>query len=124
MLQFLRQRLGWALALLLFAVVGFAGEGATLRATIAGAPGELVTIERAGLTVEAATPGTPSSEELAVAPGESVTATWVSHGVTVVVTIVPQPGESDDGVTIRLAKRVNAMQKSFPPDQPAPQPGG
>ena len=85
--------------------------------TIAGPSGERVTIERGGVVATIATPETPSSEEL-LAPGERVTFTYQSSGGTVVVEIVPQPGENDDSVARRLHKRVRAMRNLFPPDGP------
>jgi len=104
------------LAPVLLGVLAFAAADRRL----AGPPGESVSIERNGFGLAAST-DEGGTEEVVASPGENVTCTWMSGGATVTVTIVPQPGETDDGVTIRLARRVNALRKSFPID---PAPGG
>jgi len=89
---------------------------------LAGAPGDRVAIDRGGLALEASAPtSSGGTEELVAAPGESVSVTWRSGGAEITVTVVPQPGEGNDSLTIRLAQRVNALRKSFPVDPP---PGG
>ena len=90
---------------------------AAMDKRLAGPPGERVSIVQGGLQLAASTDA-GGTEEAVASPGETVTASWLSGGATITVTIVPQPGETDEGVTIRLARRVKAMRVSFPPDPP------
>jgi hypothetical protein len=114
-----------ALLLLLLLLSSLAPATAgTISRQMAGAPGDRVEITRGELTLDAAVSSGSSTEELAVAPPDTVTVTWRSSGMEVKATVARQPGESDDGMTIRLARLVVALRKSFPVDPPVPPSGG
>ncbi len=107
-------------AALLFLALPAVAAG-DFRGHLAGLPGDTITLERGDLRLEGQAPGT---EELAVAPPDStMSAAWVSGGVAINVAVSRQPGETPEGMTIRLAKLVNAAKVSFPVD-PAPPSGG
>lgn len=114
------------LLLLLFLILALpiANAGSVSR-QIVGLPGDRIVVTRGDLVLDASAPESSSfaTEEL-VADPDNVTVTWRSGGAEVKVSVHRQPGESDDGITIRLARLVNAMRKSFPVDPPAPPAGG
>lgn len=111
---------------LILLAVGPLAFGGTIHRSLA-TPGDSLTVTRGDVTLEASGPsvsqGGTEEATVAVAPPDTVTVSWTSSGMHVSTQVSRQPGESDDGMTIRLARLVVALRKSFPPD-PAPPAGG